>query len=132
MKLNYSLDIETLGTKIGSYILSIGCVVFNIETGQVIDSFYRNVVCDDNFKLDINTVMWWLEQSDKARKAVTDKKLNNPVPVDLALTELSNFITDHDEAIVWGNGSTFDIGLLEFAYDVYNYKYPWHFRNIRY
>lgn len=128
-ELNYSIDLETLGTKNGSYILAIGCAVFNIETGTIISTFYKNVVCDNNFKIDYKTVMWWLEQNDEARKALTEK--TEPVPIDLALTELSNFITDHETAIVWGNGSIFDIGLLEYAYDVYNYKYPWEFRNIR-
>ena len=133
MSVEFSFDLETLGTKQRSYILAIGCVKFNPDTGEVIDRFYRNVICGNQFRIDVPTVMWWLEQSDEAREAITEGK-EDAIPLEMALHDLTEWMNgsagNPDENIVWGNGSIFDIGLLEHAYEVCELKEPWHFRNV--
>jgi len=137
MKVNYSIDLETLGTRYDSYILSIGIAAFNIETGEIINTFHKKTVCDDNFNIDLSTVMWWLNQNDEARKAITKREtitangVSSEVPIEMALNELSNFIPDHKNSIVWGNGSSFDITLLDHAYHKCGLKQPWIYYNVR-
>lgn len=130
MKYDYSIDLETLGTRFDSYILSIGVAAFNIETGEILNTFHKNTVCDNNFNIDINTVMWWLNQSDAARIAITDNN-KKAIPIETALNELSSFILDHKKSVVWGNGSSFGITLLDHAYHQCKLKQPWQFWNVR-
>jgi len=125
----YSIDIETLGQGNDSYIIAIGCAAFNIETGSIIDTFYKNTFCGNGFSIDVDTVFWWLEQKDEPRLELVNKK-ESQVYIHTALADLANFILDHDNAQVWGNGSIFDIGVLEHAYKVCKLSPPWHFRNI--
>lgn len=129
MKLDYSIDLETLGTRYDSYILSIGVAAFNIETGSIIDTFHIKTMCDDNFNIDLPTVMWWLNQSEAAREAITDR--DKVKPIEMALNELSTFIPSPKDAVVWGNGSSFDITLLDHAYHKCSLKQPWQFCNVR-
>lgn len=129
MKTHYSIDLETLGTRFDSYILSIGVAAFNIDTGSIIDTLHIKTVCDDNYNIDMDTVMWWLSQSDEARDAITNRE--NVKPIEMALNELNQFIPDTKNAVVWGNGSSFDITLLDHAYHQCNLKQPWHFWNVR-
>ena len=136
-KTHYSFDLETLGIRYDSYILSIACAEFNIGTGEVLRTFHVKTVCDDNFNIDANTVMWWLDQDNDARKeiitrtTISDQGIKSEVPIETALYELSQFITDHKKSIVWGNGSSFDITLLDHAHHKCNLKQPWQFWNVR-
>ena len=128
-KVNYSIDLETLGTKHNSYILSIGIAKFDINTGEIASTYYQNVSCANNkFKIDVSTVLWWLEQSEDARQAITAK--SDVLDIKFALNDLTNFIKEKD-ALVWGNGATFDITILEHAYGVFDKQPPWKFWNIR-
>jgi hypothetical protein len=77
--INYSFDIETLGLKCTSGILSIGCCEFNILNGDIYREFYKIVYCGrfvDEFTVDESTIKWWENQSIKAREILTsDKKM---------------------------------------------------------
>ena len=136
-KKHYSFNLETLGTRYDSYILSIACAEFDIETGAIINTSHRKTVCGNGFNIDVDTVMWWLNQNDDARKEITTRDtktsggIKNEVPIETALHELSHFITDHKNAIVWGNGSSFDITLLDYAHSKCNLKQPWQYWNVR-
>jgi inhibitor of KinA sporulation pathway (predicted exonuclease) len=130
---DYSFDLETLGTGRNSYILSIGCAKFDIETGDVLDTFYSKTRCGDEFKIDFKTVQFWMKQDDEVKKDLFNKEDNNEIH--WVLNSLRNWL--EDGCIVWGNGSTFDISLLEDAYKLckellgYKVEIPWHYRNIR-
>ena len=66
------LDIEALGSKPGSVILSIGAVKF--AGGKILHEFYRRIdpqsCIDAGLKIDVDTVMWWMKQSKEARDAL--------------------------------------------------------------
>jgi exodeoxyribonuclease VIII len=66
-------------------------------------------------------VEWWLQQSEEARKALLD----NPVLVQRALRELSEFIGTFEIKGVWGNGATFDNVILDNAYKAAQMNKPW-------
>lgn len=118
---NIMIDLETLGTKPGSIIVSIGAVKFN-ET-DIGDTFYEAIDIDSSqangFQFSGKTIQWWMDQSDEAR-AVFDQGSD----VMVVLDALRDFF-DHDEYRVWGNGSTFDNVLLTEAYHLCGWEAPW-------
>ena len=127
-----SIDLETLGTRPNAPIVAIGAVIFDRETGEIGDEFYAPIklssallhgtVCPHSLK-------WWFTQSEKAQAVFT-----SPEAMELrdALLELSMLIVRHSETIrPWGNGSTFDISILEHAYDIVGLEAPWLFWNVR-
>jgi hypothetical protein len=125
------VDLETMGTAANSAIIAIGAVKF-AGTG-IKDEFYVNVELDSCVRsglvIDPGTVMWWMGQSDEARKAF--KKDN--VRLFQALTDFAKFIGAANTASVklWGNGSDFDNVILANAYRAINLDLPWKFYNNR-
>jgi hypothetical protein len=112
------VDIETLGTRPGSAIVSIGAVVFT--PAAVVAEWECNVDLQSCMKqgltLDASTIEWWMRQSDDARH-----KTFNVVGVDivLALHVLAHFANEeHKVADYWSHGATFDLVLLNAASDV--------------
>lgn len=125
---HYSIDLETLGTAYNSYILSIGVAEFDLSSGEITGKFKENTVCDTkNFNFSIDTIMWWWMQSQEARESIA--KQNKKHMLINALTRLYDFIKPN--SFVWGNGATFDISILEYAYGVYDIDPPWKFWNVR-
>lgn len=129
------LDLETLGTKSYSAILSIGAVFFDIETGETGDSielFVDLQSCIRNgLEIDIDTLKWWIGQ-DKIAK---DKLFNSDsFSLAEALADFSSFIyfnCSDDDVKVWGNSASFDCGLLSNAYHKLDMDIPWKFWNER-
>jgi exodeoxyribonuclease VIII len=117
------LDIETLGHKPNAYIVAIGAVNFKLKDG-IVGEFYRAIklVPDDRFSIDPQTVGWWLNQSENARKAL----FKDAVHIHEALKDLSEFVKNTEG--VWGNGATFDNVIIREAYTKVNIKCPWHFK----
>lgn len=119
------VDIETLGTSKNSVILSIGAVQFSDK--GVEKKFYVQVdptSCTDwGLQIDARTVMWWMDQSDAARKALTS---NAGKPIDVALDEMIAAFKWSD-AVVWANGIDFDFTILEEAMKATGRAVPWQF-----
>jgi hypothetical protein len=126
------IDLETLGTKRGCQVLSIGSVFFG-PSGlgprlyQILD---LNDQADLGLVTDPDTVAWWGRQSAEARRVFTDPK----TPLQIALTEFSQFCamqTSSAKLRVWGNGSDFDNPILEDVFTAADCKVPWRFYNNR-
>ncbi len=124
------IDIETLGLKSNSIILSIGAVFFDIETGELGREFYKNIDPEQHGRgVDVSTIMWWMEQSDRARNdLVSGRKYD----LQKVLDDFGLFFCDEDrvypeEIQVWANGATFDPVLLG---DAYKHNPPWRFYNV--
>lgn len=120
------IDLETMGTKQGSAIVSIGAVVFDPRCGKVTkDTFYEELDWESQDRLICtNTQEWWGKQSKQARDALYGLE-----DLPSALKELAQWLPK--DCKVWGNGATFDISMLENAYDQHNIPVPWQFWNIR-
>lgn len=124
------LDLETMGKKSNSALVSIGAVEFNIETGETLREFYEVVdlqsCLDAGLKVEASTIYWWLMQSEAARKRICEEgeHIHN-VLIGFNLWML-NCVKD---VKIWGNGARFDIGILEDAYVACGFKTPWNFRS---
>ena len=123
------IDLETLGTKPGSVILSIGaCVV-----GDTGNSFYRalDIVSCEAFGLTIDaaTVKWWMSQDMAARQEFVN---GEAVTLDKALKAFSKWVGKQGNLRgIWGNGATFDNVLLRCAYEAAGLPPPWSYRQDR-
>jgi len=124
------LDLETMGNKSNTAIVSIGAVEFNLLTGETGREFYKVVdlqsCLDVGLKVQGSTIYWWLQQSEAARKRIYDKGENLPSVLgafDFWMQDCVNKVK------IWGNGARFDIGILEDAYAACHLENPWYFRS---
>lgn len=126
------LDIETLGNKTNSVILSIGACYFDPKTGEIGDTMSVHIdassCIDRGLSMDASTVLWWLSQEKGAQAKITEGQ-NASEDITTALKDLTRFI--HSESQVWGNGATFDNSIVKNAYEKCNMGAPWKFWNDR-
>ncbi len=123
------IDLETLGTRPGCSILSIGACEFGAE--DIGKQFYQVVnleSCTDwGLKIEPRTAMWWLEQDEEARSALL-KGQSQSRPLDIALSELIAAFKWKNKK-VWCNGASFDFPILEAAFDAVGLRAPWDYWN---
>ena len=136
MKLNdVMVDIETLGTKPGSVILTIGAIKFDRSTpvpdlGKM-DTFYRRIRTNSCIKIgmtsDRGTELWWSKQDPE----IQYEALVAPdrVSIKRALKDFTEWFGDC--AHIWSHGDDFDCVLMESAYRLLGQKAPWSFPNTR-
>jgi exodeoxyribonuclease VIII len=128
------VDLETMGTGSDAAIIAIGAVAFN--AGEPIQvhtnpSFYKTVTLASSMAagmtVDASTIMWWLQQSDAAR---AEFKAGRGVPLISATTSFASWFQDvaDTDALVWGNGATFDNVILTSAYRLLGIPRPWSYR----
>lgn len=125
------IDLETLGNRPNAPIVTVGACFFDPMSGEIGDKFYRKIDMVDSMRFgsaDGDTVRWWLKQDQAAQaELVKGKDLLADV-----LRDFSAFYNRGHDAAVWGNGPTFDITILEYAYGkCLGEKAPWPFWNIR-
>lgn len=133
MKDQIMVDLETLGTRADSIVLSIGLVKFDLfdHMGIFGDTYYAVIDIEDQEKQGRHrcpkTEAWWERQSQEARKALTttDRK-----PLAQVLDEVYDFF-GLDDYCVWGNGADFDNAILQHLFTTNGYQPPWDFRNNR-
>lgn len=127
------VDLETFGTDNDSVICSIGAVEFDITTGKTGREFYEKIdiqsALDAGMKVKGSTLIWWLKQSEDARKELYNADTKNIVHVLQMLQEFFN--NCGIECQVWGNSNRFDLGILHNAYKSFNTDIPWDFRKER-
>ena len=121
------VDIETLGGKPGSVILSIGAVQF----APPYEEFYRRIDLADSllkgFSIDLTTAKWWSEQSADAQRAAFYE--TDGYAVDIALADFARFVDKN--TCLWAKGPDFDCVLLDAAYQKLGKKIPWSYRHTR-
>ena len=123
------LDLETLGTRPGDIILSIGAVKFSAE--GLGEEFYTTISAESSKEAGLraqkSTLEWW-DKQDAAAKEAAFKGENT---LNIALTKFSMWMPPVDEAVVWGNGANFDNAMLAAAYRTLKMDVPWRFWNDR-
>jgi exodeoxyribonuclease VIII len=121
------VDLETLGTRPGSVITSIGATKFD-ENGPYGEPFYMRIdlqsCVDVGMLIDIETVKWWMRQSDEARSEFQKEAF----AIDDVLNSFTEWLCYPSNVVeLWGNGANFDNALLKAAYDNIGLKAPWAF-----
>lgn len=124
------VDIETLSQNPTAAIVSIGACKFNIETGDILETFHVAIdpkSCKEiGLRIDQSTIDWWKMQSPEARNAW----MKNGIPIKDALENFSKYVGPNNTQI-WSYGSNFDFPILAYAYDKLNMKEPWRYYNIK-
>lgn len=132
------LDLETLGTNPGCVITQIGVAAFDaakpapegIDTAKLIHVAPQSCL-DFGMHVSWDTIAWWLTQNEEARIAMASKSPRWSLPD--ALKTLDEWVIHYcnNGFRIWGNGSNFDVVLIEDAYRRVKRQVPWAFRNIR-
>ena len=129
------VDLETLSTENNAVIVSIGIALFDEE--NVVKQFYLPIdlssydyFMEGVFHISTSTVLWWMKQSDEARKVFSDSRAES---IKTALPAVKAFLETHATSgvKVWGNGSDFDNVILANAYKACEMKLPWKYYNNR-
>lgn len=124
-------DIETLGTRAGAMILSIGAVYFDPVSGDLGDQFYTNIRIREQTELgmftDPSTVAWWAKPDQSQAKA--SLMLEPRPPILSALTQYSQFA--RKAKYFWANDPDFDYVLMQEAYRLLDVPVPWKYFNKR-
>ena len=122
------LDIETLGTRSTSVILSIGAVEF--DKTSVLSTFHRRIDVDSCLRqgltVDGRTIAWWMDQSDEARALMQVPG----EPLHDVLVDFRDAFDWYNKA-VWCNGASFDFPIIENALHQCGLQLPWAYYNTR-
>lgn len=115
------LDLETWGNVPGSIVVAVGAAAFEAGRG-IVDTFYRRIdpVSSQELGLtmDAATVLWWLNQSEEARKASHQGACDR---VEDVATAFASFVqgpsgSGNPEFELWGNGADYDCILWEHVF----------------
>lgn len=132
---DFSIDLETMGTMPYSALIAIGVQQFDRRSGNMGETFEITISPTDcvrqGLRMDPHTVMWWMGQSDEARAPFV---AGGGATLHYALGALDGYLSKagfDGSSCVWGNGSGFDINLLEDAYRAIDARIPWKFWQAR-
>ena len=119
------IDLETLDLVPSARIVSIGIVMFDPRFNAVGDKYYVELdhKAQINRTKDPKTVKWWKQQPPAVQKALKGTELLQD-----ALEDIMFFLPE--DVMVWGNGSIFDIAIMEHAYREHELEIPWKFWNV--
>jgi len=127
------LDLETLGTRPDTVILTFGAVKFNpFDADQRPGpAMYVRPDVDQQLALgrsyDEDTLQWWTQQADDVREEALGDE--NRIPVEQFMADLNRFLVGVDE--IWAQGPCFDIVILENLYQMLAQPRPWNHWQIR-
>lgn len=140
------IDMETLSTRANPVVRSIAAVKFDlhipwptVDPTQYAPLFEADVRLtgqqEAGLHLDVDTVKWWMQQSDAARERFArkeDERVDTVlVGLDRKLRSVGTDVPWHDGgARVWAYGATADLVWLRSLFEAYGYAYPVHYRNL--
>jgi hypothetical protein len=140
-----NFDLETLGKKSTSVVLSMACIAFTFEddtpySQYILDGFYVKFNPIEQLKMgrttDQDTINWWKEQNEDARKVTLPSE--DDVTVKEGLLMLRDYISktkyEWKRGYCWCRGNYFDFPMIEDLHDQVGLKLPfntWKIRDIR-
>jgi hypothetical protein len=127
------LDLETLGTRPGCAILSIGAVFFSSTheewKGPTFYAPVNRLSClAVGLHEDPATVAWWRGQGSEARVVLAAADLGATPGLAAVLDTFSAWVEANalsKDVQVWGNGADFDNPILSAAYVAAGLPQPW-------
>ena len=124
------IDLEGLATGPDTTILTIAAQTFDpFGTGWYDKHYYARVTLEsqENRAIDDGTIAWWATQPDHAREEAFNEQ--DRIPLDQVLDELAKMIW-HSK-LIWSQGPTYDMNILEHAYKSYGKPLPWKYFQVR-
>lgn len=126
-KIHVMVDLETLDVSKEATILTIGAKVFILNGNKLTGykDFYVRVdssLVKDYFSINLDTVNWWMQQSETARK---EAFLEPKIPLQQVLKNFNGWIQSIKPHYFWAHGKEFDFPILEHAYNVVDLPIPW-------
>ena len=126
------IDLETLASSSNAAVIQIGACPFNLEMGEIDQPM--TVLVKPNLKIadvSVDTICWWLEQSDAARRSVAQCRHGRPEQ--MALADLNSFIAFQCafEVQAWAMPPEFDLVILRNMAERHDMMLPWHFAMTR-
>lgn len=125
------LDLETLGTRPGCVILTIGAVLFDpYSLKEPGPGIYMRVDADEQIargrEVQEDTLQWWMNQAEDIREEALGEE--GRVSVEHMYRELNKICVGVNN--IWAQGPVFDIAILENIYRQYGWPTPWQFWQI--
>ena len=124
------IDLEGLATGPDTTILTIAAQAFDpFGSGYYDRHYYSRVTLEsqENRVIDDGTIAWWATQPEHAREEAFGEQ--DRIPLDQALDELGRLIW-HSQ-LIWSQGPTYDMNILEHAYKSYGKALPWKYYQVR-
>ena len=124
------IDIEGLATGPDTCILTIAAQAFDpFGQGYYNRHYYARIDLESqpNRAIDNGTIEWWATQPAHAREEAFNEQ--GRVPLDQALDELGKLIWH--SSLIWSQGPTYDMNILEHAYKSYGKPLPWKYYMVR-
>jgi hypothetical protein len=126
------LDLETLGTRPGCVILTLGAVKFDpYSLKEPGPGIYFRVDVDEQTALgrevQEDTLNWWISQADDIREEALGE--TERVSLDTLYRDLNRFLVGANN--IWAQGPLFDFAILENLYRQMGWPTPWQYWQIR-
>ena len=126
------LDLETLGTRPGCVILTLGAVKFDpYSLKEPGPGIYFRVDVDEQTALgrevQEDTLNWWISQADDIREEALGE--SDRVSLDTLYRDLNRFLVGANN--IWAQGPLFDFAILENLYRQMGWPTPWQYWQIR-
>ena len=124
------IDLEGLGTGPDTTILTIAAQAFDpFGSGYYNQQYYARITLEsqENRSIQQGTIDWWATQPEQAKEEAFGEQ--GRIPLDQALDELAKFIWQ--SKLIWANGPTYDMNIIEHAYKSYGKPLPWQFYVVR-
>lgn len=129
------LDLETLGKADDSSIFQIGALSFELETGNVLETFKMSGDIEkyENLVVDGSTIKWWLKTDKNLLADIllsgteTEEGLFSQLYYWLVKQSQENNMSD---VFIWGNGNMFDNVKVKYQMNrLLDTGYPIYYRN---
>lgn len=131
MRTHGMFDLETLGKQPNTVVLSVGAVVFNAEGVLGKRHWFLNL--DEQLrtrKVDASTIVWWMGQSKEAQTVFKNAEVG--ISTRQFCKEFLEFYESFKaDIVVWGNGASFDIPIIEHLLYSNQFPIPWKYWDIR-
>jgi hypothetical protein len=125
-------DLECLDSCGTATIISIGLVQFDLNAYELGKELYLELSLSAlkqqlamGFSMSLDTMQWWMMQSDDARNVWRNK--DTLMSNGEALYTLSEYFIDIEKPVLWGNGSTYDNVVLRHYLHKFNKRVPFHY-----
>ena len=132
MAIHAMLDLETMGARPDTTILTLGAVKFDpFSNAEPYGELYLKPDIDEQDRMgrsiDDSTLEWWGKQSADAQAEAFDP--DNRVGIDSMLQQLRKWSVGVN--VFWAQGSGFDYTILEDLFRQSSVPHPWSFWQVR-